>query len=112
MTAVGEGIHGRRDSGDGWSDAPATSSRAGRTVAETARRSSAGPREATSVMCVPYIHAHEVTIIEQSAAVLLSTGTPYVHDASTLDQINPYLPGMALFGVPAVVAGMVGDGLG
>ncbi|MCD2146335.1 hypothetical protein [Gordonia paraffinivorans] len=55
---------------------------------------------------------NEVTIIEQSAAVLLSTGTPYVHDASTLDQINPYLPGMALFGVPAVVAGMVGDGLG
>ncbi|MEO9327172.1 glycosyltransferase 87 family protein [Gordonia aurantiaca] len=55
---------------------------------------------------------NEVTIIEQSADVLLSTGTPYVHDASSLDQINPYLPGMALFGVPAAVGGMVGEGVG
>jgi hypothetical protein len=52
----------------------------------------------------------EVTVVAQSASTLIHHGTPYP-DVHTLDgttdpnQYNPYLPVMALFGLPRAVAG-------
>ncbi|MFF5030282.1 glycosyltransferase 87 family protein [Streptomyces collinus] len=47
----------------------------------------------------------EVGVVERSGALLLHTGSPYLpHPAHTVDY-NPYLPGMALFGVPRALFG-------
>lgn len=49
----------------------------------------------------------EVGVVERSGALLLHTGSPYLpHPAHTVDY-DPYLPGMALFGVPRA---LLGDG--
>lgn len=45
----------------------------------------------------------EVGVISRSGELLLSSGIPYVHGASTLGDINPYLPFMAVFGIPAAL---------
>ncbi|CAM5547595.1 hypothetical protein STAFG_2326 [Streptomyces afghaniensis 772] len=49
----------------------------------------------------------EVTVVERSGGLLLDTGTPYVPDPAELRDYNPYLPGMALFGLPRAVLGDV-----
>ncbi|MFJ2738270.1 hypothetical protein ACIO3O_01240 [Streptomyces sp. NPDC087440] len=49
----------------------------------------------------------EVRVVERSAALLLGTGSPYLAAPETVTDYNPYLPGMALFGVPRV---LLGDG--
>ncbi|MEV1008005.1 hypothetical protein [Streptomyces sp. NPDC049881] len=49
----------------------------------------------------------EVAVIERSAALLLHHGTPYLADAQEVTDYNPYLPAMALFGIPAA---LLGDG--
>jgi hypothetical protein len=41
----------------------------------------------------------EVTVVERSGQLLLTTGSPYVADPTAVADFNPYLPGMALFGV-------------
>lgn len=41
----------------------------------------------------------EVMVVERSGQLLLTTGNPYVADPTTVADFNPYLPGMALFGV-------------
>ncbi|RII20838.1 hypothetical protein DSC45_01810 [Streptomyces sp. YIM 130001] len=41
----------------------------------------------------------EVTVVERSGQLLLTTGSPYAADPSAVADFNPYLPGMALFGV-------------
>ncbi|SDO81394.1 Protein of unknown function [Streptomyces sp. cf386] len=41
----------------------------------------------------------EVTVVERSGQLLVTTGSPYVADATAVADFNPYLPGMALFGV-------------
>ncbi|MFB6616597.1 hypothetical protein ACFCV9_20700 [Streptomyces sp. NPDC056367] len=41
----------------------------------------------------------EVTVIERSGRLLLTTGSPYVADPTAVADFNPYLPGTALFGV-------------
>ncbi len=41
----------------------------------------------------------EVTVVERSGQLLLTTGSPYVADPGAVAEFNPYLPGMALFGV-------------
>ncbi|MGX7697387.1 glycosyltransferase 87 family protein [Gordonia polyisoprenivorans] len=46
---------------------------------------------------------NEVDIISQSGRLLLSSGVPYVHHATKLGEINPYLPFMAVFGIPRAV---------
>lgn len=47
----------------------------------------------------------EVGVVERSGALLLHTGSPYLpHPAHTVDY-DPYLPGMALFGVPRALFG-------
>ncbi|MDG4866063.1 hypothetical protein P8605_48720, partial [Streptomyces sp. T-3] len=41
----------------------------------------------------------EVRVVERSGHLLLTTGSPYVADPAAVADFNPYLPGMALFGV-------------
>jgi hypothetical protein len=41
----------------------------------------------------------EVAVVERSGQLLLTTGSPYVTDPTAVADFNPYLPGMALFGV-------------
>ncbi|MFR9722708.1 glycosyltransferase 87 family protein [Streptomyces sp. MS19] len=45
----------------------------------------------------------EVAVIERSAALLLHHGTPYLADAQAVTDYNPYLPAMAVFGIPAAL---------
>ncbi|WP_308272346.1 glycosyltransferase 87 family protein [Kitasatospora sp. SUK 42] len=47
----------------------------------------------------------EVGVIERSGVLLLHTGTPYLAEPRTVDEYNPYLPGMALLGLPRAVLG-------
>jgi hypothetical protein len=49
----------------------------------------------------------EVTVVERSGGLLLDSGTPYVPDPAGRPDYNPYLPGMALFGLPRAVLGDV-----
>ncbi|MET8905320.1 hypothetical protein [Streptomyces sp. NPDC004538] len=41
----------------------------------------------------------EVAVVERSGRLLLTTGSPYVSAPVSVGDFNPYLPGMALFGV-------------
>ncbi|MFE7276452.1 hypothetical protein [Streptomyces sp. NPDC057623] len=41
----------------------------------------------------------EVRVVERSGQLLLRNGSPYVADPAAVADFNPYLPGMALFGV-------------
>ncbi|MGW7412132.1 glycosyltransferase 87 family protein [Streptomyces sp. NPDC054863] len=41
----------------------------------------------------------EVAVVERSGHLLLTTASPYVTDPAAVTDFNPYLPGMALFGV-------------
>ncbi|MEU1421283.1 hypothetical protein [Kitasatospora sp. NPDC005751] len=47
----------------------------------------------------------EVAVIERSAELLIRHGTPYLADPHTVSEYTPYLPGMALFGLPRAVLG-------
>ncbi|MFI6152899.1 hypothetical protein ACIBCA_09420 [Kitasatospora sp. NPDC051170] len=47
----------------------------------------------------------EVTVIERSGALLLHTGTPYLDAPQAVEEYTPYLPGMALFGLPRALLG-------
>ncbi|MGW4503781.1 glycosyltransferase 87 family protein [Streptomyces sp. NPDC004436] len=47
----------------------------------------------------------EVGVVERAAELLFSTGTPYSPTPQAVRDFNPYLPGMALFGVPALLFG-------
>ncbi|MFI6373750.1 FkbM family methyltransferase [Streptomyces sp. NPDC050546] len=49
----------------------------------------------------------EVTVVERSGSLLLDSGSPYVPDPAELRDYNPYLPGMALFGLPHATLGDV-----
>lgn len=52
----------------------------------------------------------EVGVVERAARLLLSTGSPYhVHPHAVAD-FNPYLPGMALLGLPHALLGHFGYG--
>ncbi|MFF4919960.1 glycosyltransferase 87 family protein [Kitasatospora sp. NPDC001261] len=42
----------------------------------------------------------EVGVIERSGSLLLHTGTPYLAEPRTVEEYTPYLPGMALLGLP------------
>ncbi|MYR46736.1 hypothetical protein GTW67_32950, partial [Streptomyces sp. SID5910] len=63
----------------------------------------------------------EVAVVERSGRLLLTTGSPYLTDPAAVTDFNPYLPGMALFGVlpgdprwwlgGACVAALAGAGL-
>ncbi|MFI5651364.1 glycosyltransferase 87 family protein [Streptomyces anulatus] len=47
----------------------------------------------------------EVDVVARSAGLLLSEGTPYLQRPTVPEDFNPYLPGMAAFGIPEAVAG-------
>lgn len=47
----------------------------------------------------------EVDVVARSAELLLSEGTPYLERPTVPEDFNPYLPGMAAFGIPEAVAG-------
>lgn len=47
----------------------------------------------------------EVDVVARSAGLLLSEGTPYLERPIVPEDFNPYLPGMAAFGIPEAVAG-------
>jgi hypothetical protein len=47
----------------------------------------------------------EVHVVEHSGALLLHSGSPYVPHPAGVDDYNPYLPGMALFGLPHALFG-------
>ncbi|MFD8406844.1 hypothetical protein ACFV1G_19450 [Streptomyces anulatus] len=47
----------------------------------------------------------EVDVVARSAELLLSEGTPYLERPTVPEDFNPYLPGMAAFGISEAVAG-------
>lgn len=47
----------------------------------------------------------EVQVVEHSGALLLDSGSPYVPHPAGVDDYNPYLPGMAIFGIPHTLFG-------
>ncbi|WP_316524450.1 glycosyltransferase 87 family protein [Kitasatospora brasiliensis] len=47
----------------------------------------------------------EVGVIERSGSLLLHTGTPYLADPQGVEEYDPYLPGMALLGLPRALLG-------
>lgn len=47
----------------------------------------------------------EVGVIERSGALMLHQGTPYLDHPHEVVDYTPYLPGMALFGMPRAVLG-------
>lgn len=47
----------------------------------------------------------EVHVVEHSGSLLLDSGSPYVPHPAGVDDYNPYLPGMALFGIPHALFG-------
>nr|BFD94267.1 hypothetical protein KitaXyl93_56270 [Kitasatospora sp. Xyl93] len=47
----------------------------------------------------------EVGVIERSGSLLLHTGTPYLADPRSVAEYTPYLPGMALLGLPRALLG-------
>lgn len=48
----------------------------------------------------------EVGVIERSGSLLLHTGSPYLAEPRAVEEYDPYLPGMALLGLPrALLAG-------
>ncbi|MFE3502007.1 hypothetical protein [Kitasatospora sp. NPDC059160] len=51
----------------------------------------------------------EVGVIERSGSLLLNQGSPYLDEPRTVAEVTPYLPAMALLGVPRAVLGA--DGL-
>lgn len=47
----------------------------------------------------------EVHVVEDSGRLLLHSGSPYLPHPTDVDGYNPYLPGMALFGLPRALLG-------
>ncbi|MBP2055116.1 hypothetical protein J2Z21_008129 [Streptomyces griseochromogenes] len=47
----------------------------------------------------------EVGVVERAAGLLFSSGSPYNPTPHAVRDFNPYLPGMALFGIPHMVFG-------
>ncbi|WP_026189358.1 glycosyltransferase 87 family protein [Salinispora mooreana] len=47
----------------------------------------------------------EVDVVHHSGVLLLHTGSPYLPEPSQLADYNPYLPAMALFGLPYALLG-------
>ncbi|MFG2824365.1 hypothetical protein ACGFX4_33665 [Kitasatospora sp. NPDC048365] len=53
-------------------------------------------------------HQSEVMVVERAAGLLLRTGSPYLPDPAQVTDYNPYLPAMAVFGLPRAVLGSAG----
>ncbi|MQS13711.1 DUF2029 domain-containing protein [Streptomyces kaniharaensis] len=55
-------------------------------------------------------HQSEVMVVERSAHLLLTTGSPYLQHPVVVTDYDPYLPAMTLFGMPRQLLGN-GDAL-
>ncbi|MDJ0363349.1 glycosyltransferase 87 family protein [Rhodococcus sp. H29-C3] len=51
----------------------------------------------------------EVEVVERAGLLTLAHGTPYLSTPLNVDDVTPYLPGMALFGFPRAVLGETGE---
>ncbi|MGX9889387.1 glycosyltransferase 87 family protein [Streptomyces sp. NPDC002276] len=58
-----------------------------------------------AVLMVLGVAQSEVSVVEHSAMLLLDSGTPYMSHPTGVNDFNPYLPGMALFGLPHALIG-------
>jgi len=58
-----------------------------------------------AVMLAQHWAQSEVQVVQYSAERLLRTGSPYIPDPHRVTQYNPYLPAMALFGLPRALLG-------
>jgi hypothetical protein len=47
----------------------------------------------------------EVGVVERSAGLLLHSGSPYLAHPASVNDFDPYLPGMALLGIPRALLG-------
>ncbi|MGW1431695.1 glycosyltransferase 87 family protein [Streptomyces sp. NPDC002431] len=47
----------------------------------------------------------EVDVVERAGLLTLRQGTPYLADPQSVAEVTPYLPGMALFGLPKALPG-------
>jgi len=65
----------------------------------------------TGLLVLFQIRQPEVGVVERSAQILLETGSPYLSAPAELIDVNPYPPGMALFGLPRQLFGdsVLGD---
>ncbi|MGW6912827.1 glycosyltransferase 87 family protein [Kitasatospora sp. NPDC054939] len=61
-----------------------------------------------AVLALEGRHQSEVMVVERSAHLLLTTGSPYLPDPAVVTDYNPYLPAMALFGMPRALVGDAG----
>lgn len=61
-----------------------------------------------AVLVVQGEHQSEVTVVERSARLLLHTGSPYLSAPLRYPDYDPYLPAMALFGLPRALLGDAG----
>ena len=61
-----------------------------------------------AVMLVTGAAQSEVHVVQNSAVQLLRTGSPYLPDPHHVIGYNPYLPAMALFGLPRALLGSAG----
>ena len=50
----------------------------------------------------------EVGVVERSGLLTLHQATPYLPDPGAVGEVTPYLPGMAVFGIPRAVLGESG----
>ncbi|MGW4647023.1 glycosyltransferase 87 family protein [Kitasatospora sp. NPDC004289] len=50
-------------------------------------------------------HQSEVMVVERSARLLLESGSPYLPHPAVVTDYDPYLPAMALFGLPRALLG-------
>lgn len=84
--------------------------------ADTRRGRLARMAAVTGALVVPFVmllNGHhqmqdEIGVISRSGNLLITSGIPYVHHATDLADINPYLPVMALFGIPAALIARTG----
>ncbi|MEZ0091298.1 glycosyltransferase 87 family protein [Streptacidiphilus sp. EB129] len=58
-----------------------------------------------ALMLVKAWSQSEVPVVQYSAAQMLHTGSPYLPDPHQVNGYDPYLPAMALFGIPRVLLG-------
>ncbi|WTJ96512.1 glycosyltransferase 87 family protein [Streptomyces sp. NBC_01537] len=82
-----------RRSGRAWSRAALTASAVGAVLVPLVLLIAAGAAQA------------EVGVVERSGRLLLDSGSPYVPHPVGVQDINPYLPGMAVFGIPRALFG-------
>ncbi|MFE0251492.1 glycosyltransferase 87 family protein [Streptomyces sp. NPDC059010] len=58
-----------------------------------------------AVMVVMGSAQSEVRVVENSGGLLLHSGSPYLPHPADVEDYNPYLPGMAIFGIPRALFG-------